>query len=107
MFRVLVAESSGCRSAHGGREFPPSSEGNRETSGGEDIADTIIEPLDHPGGLRMPRTNQPMFNTVLIANGIENVSTGRFAFSGGATAVDELLTIVGEDLPNFDRAGFD
>ena len=66
--------------------------GGSEAGGGQHLADAAIEAIDHAVGLGMTG-----FDEAVLKDPIEAVLASRVPFAGGAKAIGEFLTIIGQD----------
>ena len=78
-----------------------------EAGGGQHLADTTVESLDHAIGLGVSRLDEAVGDVVPGADLIEGMAPGRRALSGGAEAVGELLAVIGEHRGDRERRGLD
>ncbi len=67
------------------------------------LGDATVEAFDHPIGLRMLGLDQSVLDAVHGAGLIEAVLAGGLALTGGAKAVGELFSIVGQHGANAKR----
>ncbi len=73
----------------------------------EHFADAAVEALDHTVGLRVPGFDEAMFDGMLDTDLVEGIVAGGLALAGGAEAVGELLTVIGEHLGELERRSLD
>lgn len=67
------------------------------------IADMAIEALDHPAGLGVPRTDEPVFDMMLCTGLVEEVASCRLPFTARRETIGEALSIVCQRLLNLER----
>src|SRR6218665_3188164 len=76
-----------------------------EPVGLQNIRYAAIEPLDHAVGSRFPGLGRPMLYAQLLAQRVEPMVATGLTLAAGKQPVGELLTVVGQQLVDPDRAG--